>query len=329
MNPESWDPPIPETNLYTAIHLSKLLTTPGTSPRATLQPFFSCRAISPIQWAVVSSKDAFSTADDFGSMPTAVDSNPAPQNCFDLLRLLFAGMVLWVHARLIGGFGVDGITALSRGQVNLGVVGVLGFFAISGFLVTASFSRSSSAWSYLRRRILRIFPAFYANLLITALVIAPVICLLATGGLSAYPWFGSDGAFHYIVVNAGLQIRAWKIGLPPNPDALDGALWSLALEFMCYLTVLVMGLCGALKGKRIYLLLLTAGLCAFYWVRMVLGGAPYPLVPTFVALGPMEYVVAFGMGACFWSFHDLLPPDWRIALLLGIVLLTLAKFGGW
>jgi peptidoglycan/LPS O-acetylase OafA/YrhL len=262
-------------------------------------------------------------------MPTAVDPNPAPQNCFDLLRLLFAGMVLWVHARLIGGFGIDWITASSRGQVNLGEVGVLGFFSISGFLVAASYSRSRSGWSYLRRRILRIFPAFYANLLITALVIAPVICLLATGGLSAYPWLGPDGAFHYIVVNAGLQIRAWKIGSPPNPDALNGALWSLALEFVCYLAVLVIGLCGALKGQRIYLLLLTVGLCAFYWVRLVLGGAPYPLVPTFVALGPMQFVVAFGVGACGWSFRDLLPPDWRIALLLGIVLLLLAKFGGW
>jgi peptidoglycan/LPS O-acetylase OafA/YrhL len=262
-------------------------------------------------------------------MPTAVNLNPAPQNCFDLLRLVFAGMVLWAHAHLIGGFGVDLIAASSRGQVNLGAVGVLGFFAISGFLVVASYSRSRSGWSYLRRRILRIFPAFYANLLITALVIAPIICLLATGGLSAYPWLGPDGAFHYIVVNAGLQIRAWKIGLPPNPDALDGSLWSLALEFVCYLAVLVIGLCGALKGQRIYLLLLTVGLCAFYWVRTALGGAPYPLVPTFVALAPMEYVVAFGVGACFWSFHEFLPPDWRIALLLGIVLLLLAKFGGW
>ncbi|HXA80560.1 MAG TPA: hypothetical protein VNV14_04745, partial [Opitutaceae bacterium] len=49
----------------------------------------------------------------------------------------------------------------------------------------------------------------------------------------------------------------------------------------------------------------------------------------FVALGPMQFVVAFGVGACFWSFRDLLPPDWRVALLLGIVLLLLAKFGGW
>ena len=262
-------------------------------------------------------------------MRPAVDCSSPPENCFDLLRLVFAGLVLWVHARLIGGFGADWVTESSRGQVNVGSIGLTGFFAISGFLVTASYARSRSGWSFLRRRILRIFPGFYANLLLTALVIAPVICFLASGGLSAYPWLGPEGAFHYVVANAGLQIKAWTIGLPPNPDALNGALWSLALEFGCYLGVLLVGLCGSLGGQRIYLLVLTVGFFIFYCIRTVLGGTPYPLLPTFVALGPMQYVVAFGVGACFWSFREILPPDRRIALLLGILLLGLAKFGGW
>ena len=251
------------------------------------------------------------------------------QNCFDLLRLLMAGFVLYSHAQLIGGFGNDWLTRASRDQVRIGHVGVMGFFAISGFLLTRSYSRSRSAWSYLRQRVLRVFPGFYANLLITALVIAPVICLMATGSLSAYPWLGPDGALNYIVANAGLQIRQWKIGAPPNPDALNGSLWSLGLQFLCNLAVLAMGLCGALKTQRIYLLFLTAGLFAFYCVRTLLAGTPYPLVPTFVALGPSQYLVAFGVGACFWSFRDFLPPDRRILPLLGGVLVVLAKFGGW
>ena len=251
------------------------------------------------------------------------------QNCFDVFRLVFAGMVLWAHVWLIGGFGSDWFARSSRDQVYLAEVGVLGFFAISGFLVADSYTRSSSAWSFLRRRVLRIFPGFYANLLVSALVIGPLIWMVSTGGLSSYPWFGPQGGFHYIFVNAGLVIKAWSVGLPPNPDALDGALWSLALEFACYLALLFVGLCGALNRQRIYLLIITAGLGIYYVMRTSVEGISYPLLPTYVVLGPMHYVVAFLVGACCRAFRESLKFDMKIALLLGVILLGLAKFGGW
>lgn len=262
-------------------------------------------------------------------LPDIMSSDSRPQNCFDLLRLLFAGMVLYVHAHLIGGFEGDWLGSMTRGQVGLGDVGVLGFFSVSGFLIAASYARSESAMTFLRKRVLRIFPGFYANLVLTALVFGPLICLAATGSLSAYPWTGPDGALHYLVANAGLKINAWHIGAPPNPDALNGSLWSLWPEFICYLGLLVMGACGALRERRVYLLLLTGALYGFFALSHVLSAPPWPTIPTFVALGPTRYALAFGVGACFWSFRDHLPPDGRIAVLLGASLVALAKFGGW
>ena len=79
------------------------------------------------------------------------------RNNFDLLRLLFAGVVCVVHAQQLSGMGeLTFVTwALSS------TVAVKAFFVVSGYLIFMSYDRSSSIWSYAQKRVRRIYPDYF------------------------------------------------------------------------------------------------------------------------------------------------------------------------
>ncbi len=78
------------------------------------------------------------------------------RNNFDLLRLLFAGTVCLFHAsRLSGERDLRWISAVLSSEVA-----VEAFFVVSGFLILMSYERSSSIYSYVSKRVRRIYPAY-------------------------------------------------------------------------------------------------------------------------------------------------------------------------
>ena len=91
-------------------------------------------------------------------------------NNFDLLRLVAAASVIFSHSFLIaeGTENHEPLILLTHRQSILGLAGVFVFFAISGFLVTASYETSPSPLRYLAKRALRIFPGLFAALLVSA-----------------------------------------------------------------------------------------------------------------------------------------------------------------
>src|SRR5271166_3036519 len=107
------------------------------------------------------------------------------------------------------------------GHGTLGDIAVDAFFAVSGFLIAASASRNSVP-RYLWQRFLRIFPAFWVCLLVTAFLIAPIGWVAEDRSLSSY-WSAPAGPIHYVVVNWFLRMHAYGIAgtprLVPYPNA--------------------------------------------------------------------------------------------------------------
>jgi len=105
---------------------------------------------------------------------------------FDALRLLGALSVLVSHQ-----FALTGRPEPALLGIRLGTIGVLIFFAISGFLVTASWSRDPHAPRFLARRALRVWPALAVCLIgciaFVALALAPPDQAMAVlPGIAAY-----------------------------------------------------------------------------------------------------------------------------------------------
>lgn len=159
------------------------------------------------------------------------------KNSLNLIRLLLASLVLFAHTYFIIGLPPESQPLL--GGQHLGVWAVAGFFAVSGYLITASRQRTGFA-NFLLLRISRIFPAFIVCLIVTAGIFGPIAQLVNQGSLLDYlktaPTPGT-----YVFANLFLEVRTYAIGTTlstaPYPDAWNGSLWTLYYEFLCYLFI--------------------------------------------------------------------------------------------
>lgn len=165
-------------------------------------------------------------------MPNPPDAHPGHphDNNFDLLRLVFAGVVCLVHANELSGIdALSGMTVWLSSQMAVNA-----FFVISGYLVVMSRERSPTLSVYFNKRILRIYPAYVA-----------VIAICATG-LFSISTQSASGYFtltwlRYVASNL-LFLNFLQPTLPGVFDnnlmqAVNGALWTLKIEVLFYLLV--------------------------------------------------------------------------------------------
>ena len=98
------------------------------------------------------------------------------QNNLDFLRLFFALIVIFSHSFAIskGADSLDPLARWTRGESTFGEAAVAFFFIVSGFLISGSWLRSSSASQYLKRRFLRIFPGYICAAAASVFVVAPL-----------------------------------------------------------------------------------------------------------------------------------------------------------
>jgi peptidoglycan/LPS O-acetylase OafA/YrhL len=159
------------------------------------------------------------------------NSSTRRENNFDILRLILAIVVVFFHA----GGAISGSPELAwLPDVFSGHLAVEGFFAISGFLIFASYERSHSLTDYFLKRAGRILPGYW---------LATIFCLAIAF---------SEGCFHvgkFLVANLSFAnfIQPSIPGLwetNPGTNVVDGALWTLKIEVMFYLIVpLIVWLC--------------------------------------------------------------------------------------
>lgn len=191
-------------------------------------------------------------------------------NSVNALRLALAGLVLVSHTLKLHG-GEDPLGRLTGGFVDTGTMAVDGFFALSGFLIVGSALNSPSTGRYLWRRCLRILPGFWVCLLVTAFVLLPVAQLLERGTLAGFPL---DSASSYVYANAALFMRQFEVAGLLGGEAVNGSLYTLFYEFLCYLGVAALGAAGLLR--RPWALPAVAGaVWLFVFSQLLTGGALY------------------------------------------------------
>lgn len=159
----------------------------------------------------------------------------AQNNNFDLLRFIGAALVLFGHSFVFLGRPEP----LAFGWLPYGPLGVYMFFTISGFLIVKSWNYDPCWYRFLARRALRIFPALAVCILLTLFVLGPA---LTTVSLTDY--FRNPATYLYLLNVILLPIYSLPGVFADNtfPNAVNGSLWSLPLEFALYLSVAGVGL---------------------------------------------------------------------------------------
>lgn len=139
-------------------------------------------------------------------------------NNFDLLRIVAASQVVLTHT--MSHLQIDHPWGWS---IVDAFPGVPIFFGVSGFLISASYERSSSLVSYARNRVLRIYPALWVVVTITAAV------MIGYGvGVASV-----KGAAWYVAQLVGLIftpgfMQGFGFG------SYNGALWTIPIELQFY-----------------------------------------------------------------------------------------------
>lgn len=174
------------------------------------------------------------------------------ENNFDFLRFFAAALVIFSHSFPLTGINDREIMLrFSNGQWTLGGVAVSIFFIISGFLITHSYINSRSFSDYIIRRILRIFPGLIVVILISCFVLGP---LVSSFGILDY--FSLSQTYNYLGNIFMFPIVYVLPGVFENniyPSAVNGSIWTLPYEFICYLLIPLLGLLGMFSRKKLLL----------------------------------------------------------------------------
>ena len=250
------------------------------------------------------------------------------QNNFDALRLVAAAAVVFSHSFLIteGTQDHEWLILLTGNQSIFGLVGVFVFFAISGFLVTQSFEQTGDAWRFLAKRALRIFPGLFVATTLSAFVLAPVVTTLSVGAFLTNP-----APWEYVLGNTLLDQTVQELPgvmFVNNPVGLEinGSLWTLRLEFLMYLMVLVLGVLRLLTVRVAFLLVAFGMACLHFGMLDELEKWGW----FFQLLSGWGWLVGFfAAGMALYKLRQTCIFDGRIALLAlaGLVLsVPLHKF---
>jgi peptidoglycan/LPS O-acetylase OafA/YrhL len=253
------------------------------------------------------------------------------KNAFDLLRLLLAISVLISHSILIGGYKLqDPLSVLSKNQTSLAEFGVMGFFTLSGYLITASFENSKNPLIFISHRLLRILPAFWVCLIITAFVLAPLIFCKNNRSLSAFPFTGDGSSLSYLFSNFFLLIKQWSIknvlDYASYGGSLNGSLWSLYPEILCYFFTFIAGVFGLFNKNKLLYLMITITVLVFFAINFNFNKS---YGPTILILSPaLKLYASFMAGSLIYVFRDKMILDERGTIFLFFFTLMLIKFGG-
>jgi peptidoglycan/LPS O-acetylase OafA/YrhL len=247
----------------------------------------------------------------------ALDENDGIGPGFNLIRLAAAFAVLISHSFVLTGHPEwEPLGWFSGGQTDMGGTAVYLFFLISGFLVTRSLQRARSMADYARKRAARIMPGLVAVVLVLAFVIGPALTRL-----SVPEYLAADGFLSFFAT----IILAGDASLPGIDGSIDGSLWTLRHEALCYVGLAAAGAAGLLAPRR--MLLVAAGLlmAAGWWAK---GRHLVVLQPFDIDLGYLlRFLGYFVSGVAFYVFRDRVRLDARAGIVAFVLAVFFLRFG--
>lgn len=250
----------------------------------------------------------------------------------NLLKFICAILVIVGHANPITGTGTDLLTEYTGGECSFGGLAVGFFFFFSGLYVTKSLSRMVNLKAYIAKRIERIFPQLFIVILLSAFVLGPILTNLPVG-----TYFASGGTYLYLLNSVLVPIHNLPGVFENLPyQTVNGPLWTLPVEFACYLMlwgislILVLitrykdskNLSGIVDSKAFKVLLWIAVAVVFLAFIAVF----YVLKNEFL-ISVVRPVVIFIEGSLFYQYRDKIKVN-AIAGIIMAVIMALSGLAG-
>ena len=184
-------------------------------------------------------------------------------------------------------------------------LGVRMLFFVSGFLVTYSCIKSKSILEFYKKRLNRIMPGLIICVMGMVIIIGPLFTKLPIVEYFKQSWIF---ALKNVFLNPHFQL-ADVFSDNPYQNVINGSLWTLPIEMMCYFMVpMIIGVYSAIKkAKKVFGVVFLVGLTAllYAWFVLVEFGT---ISDSFVCwgtdwIGSIRVVFYFFLGLCAAILH--------------------------
>ncbi len=251
------------------------------------------------------------------NIPSALNKT---SNNFDFLRLLAAVFVIIGHSSdVLFNKPLEPDPSKWLLGFSMQSLGVLIFFIISGYLVTASFERKKSWIGFFAGRVLRIFPAVIVVVMLSVFVLGVAITSLSVTDYFAHP-ITTQYLQNMTLYRMYYYLPGVFVGNPIG-SSVNASLWTLPYEFTCYLYIALAGISSMFSGKWVSLISLVVYFMAYMFFEFQLNTLVIPIIgidfKTFFT--PFLY---FMSGSVFYKFRNEIVYNYKgwIVCLLGLIL---------
>ena len=245
----------------------------------------------------------------------------------NILKFLAAILVIVCHSYPITGNGVDMLARYTNGECNFGGFAVGIFFFYSGLYVTKSLSKTNSTSSYIKKRITRIFPQLIIVVLLSAFILGPITTTYLPGN-----YFQDKNTYLYLLNAIMLPIHNLPGVFENAPySAVNGALWTLPVEFACYIMLAVILILTCIfarnskydkKGDAVNSKAFQNLLLIVLFGIILLFIAIYFIIKNDFMLSVVRPVILFIVGSIFYEYREKITLNkWGGAIaLVGLVI---------
>ncbi len=238
-------------------------------------------------------------------------------NNFGFLRLLLATLVIVAHsAEILDQNRSREILTNIFGTITFGEFAIDGFFLISGYLILKSYLSSTTIKSYFLKRVLRIYPGFIVASLFCIFVLLPLsgeIKLIID--IPLREWFST--------IFRMLTLKAPQVS-NSQYSALNGAMWSIWLEFVCYLCIPILYVTKFNKPKT-YAILAVMMMLIFLFTQVSGKNIWLPYVRLDLH-HTSRLMFAFLIGGLFYLHRDKLVWNRTLTTICALLLLISLNF---
>ena len=171
-------------------------------------------------------------------------------NNLGFIKFIAALIVIISHAFPLSTVDrLDLMENITRERLSFGGLAVAIFFFSSGLLVTKSLFKNPHFVPYFKQRIKRIFPPLIFIAVICAFVLGPIIT-----SLSASEYFSNSQTYKYLLNGICILQHDLPGVFQGNVygSTVNGALWTMPVEFLCYVACFI-GYKIKLLNKKIIL----------------------------------------------------------------------------
>jgi peptidoglycan/LPS O-acetylase OafA/YrhL len=260
-----------------------------------------------------------------------LDDNGGAGMGFDLLRLVLAILILLAHCSWIVGTSgvttsilnsifhlspetvsrlaqattdndptVHQLTGLGR-PITLSYLPM--FFALSGFLVAGSALRTRRLIPFLGLRVLRLLPALFVEVTLSAIILGAIFTDLPLSDYYAAPMFWG----YFLNILGDIHFRLPEVFTNNTTDVVNSNLWTLPWELQCYIVMSFMIVTGIVYQRKALAILFGAATIVLIYASLVNG---FQVVPAQVGGPTLVYYFVAGVLMFLWRdkivFHEVL-----------------------